>query len=285
MSLDQLYDACSRPEVTAPAGAWRNTHCDRALAGQPPPRVPGLQPGEWPEWKQRKDESELSYSMRLLGAYGFGFQDLGVPKGRGDLAVLRIRHALGDAAHRLAAAQPAADKPTVRFASKLAVDSISYEPQRLSLHITMGPTTSEVGLSVGASAMPLSSGLRFAGALGFRGLADVFSSGSSGDPFGMALTGGLEFQPPSGQTFLSQSRLALRAGWLFSANDQYGTISCPASGASHVTACSRPVVQGLVGITFLEFLRAQLVGEWYPSTEGRKTLWSVAPGIGLELGL
>ncbi|RKG83641.1 hypothetical protein D7W82_24670 [Corallococcus sp. CA049B] len=56
-------------------------------------------------------------------------------------------------------------------------------------------------------------------------------------------------------------------------------------GASYVTACSRPVVQGLVGITFLEFLRAQLVGEWYPSTEGRKTLWSVAPGIGLELGL
>ncbi|RKH49223.1 patatin-like phospholipase family protein [Corallococcus interemptor] len=285
MSLDQLYDACSRPEVTAPAGAWRNTHCDRALAGQPPPRVPGLQPGEWPEWKQRKDESELSYSMRLLGAYGFGFQDLGVPKGRGDLAVLRIRHALGDAAHRLAAAQPAADKPTVRFASKLAVDSISYEPQRLSLHITMGPTTSEVGLSVGASAMPLSSGLRFAGALGFRGLADVFSSGSSGDPFGVALTGGLEFQPRSEQTFLSQSRLALRAGWLFSAKDQYGTISCPTSGASHVTACSRPVVQGLVGITFLEFLRAQLVGEWYPSTEGRKTLWSMAPGIGLELGL
>nr|WP_205694621.1 hypothetical protein [Corallococcus coralloides] len=52
-----------------------------------------------------------------------------------------------------------------------------------------------------------------------------------------------------------------------------------------MTACSRPVVQGLVGLTFLEFLRAQLVGEWYPGTGGRKTLWSVAPGIGLELGL
>ncbi|NOK22328.1 hypothetical protein [Corallococcus carmarthensis] len=53
-----------------------------------------------------------------------------------------------------------------------------------------------------------------------------------------------------------------------------------------MTACSRPVVKGLVGITFLEFLRAQLVGEWYPAGTGsRKTLWSVAPGIGLELGL
>ncbi|RKG78775.1 patatin-like phospholipase family protein [Corallococcus exercitus] len=285
MSLDQLYDACSKPAVKANAGAWRNTHCDRALAGQPPPRVPGLQPGEWPEWKQGEKESELAYSMRLLGAYGFGFRDLGVPKGRGDLAVLRIRHSLGAAAHRLAEVQPASDKPTVRFASKLAVDSISYEPQRLSLHVTMGPTESEVGLSVGASETPLSSGLRFAGALGFRGLEDVLSSGSSSDPFGVALTGGLEFQPRSEQTFLSQSRLALRAGWLFSANDDYGTNLCTDGGASHVTACSRPVVQALVGITFLEFLRAQVVGEWFPGSSSRKTLWSVAPGIGLELGL
>ncbi|WP_223634183.1 patatin-like phospholipase family protein [Corallococcus sp. EGB] len=285
MSLDQLYDTCSKSAGTAPPGTWRNTHCDRAIAGQPPPHVPGLQPNEWPDWKQRKDESELSYSMRLLGAYGFGFEDLGVPKGRGDLAVLRIRHALGKAASRLAAVQPASDRPTVRFASKLAVDSISYEPQHLVLHVTMGPTASEVGLSVGLSEMPLSSGLRLAGAVGFRGLEDVLSSGSSSDPFGVELTGGVEFQPRSGQTFLSQSRLALRAGWLFSANDHYGTDSCEAGGASHVTACSRPVVQGLVGITFLEFLRAQLVGEWYPGIGSRKTLWSVAPGIGLELGL
>ncbi|MBN9684225.1 patatin-like phospholipase family protein [Corallococcus sp. NCSPR001] len=285
MSLDQLYDACSRSAGTFPPGTWRNAHCDRAIAGQPPPHVPGLQPNAWPDWKQGKEESELAYSMRLLGAYGFGFQDLGVPKGQGDQAVLRIRHALGTAAHRLAAVQPAADKPTVRFASKLAVDSISYEPQRLSLHITMGPTESELGLSVGASETPLSSGLRFAGALGFRGLEDVLSSGSNSDPFGVIVVGGLEFQPRAEQTFLSQSRLALRAGWLFSAKDGYGTSLCTNRGASHVTACSRPVVQGLVGITFLEFLRAQVVGEWYPGSSSRKTLWSVAPGIGLEIGL
>ncbi|RKH01605.1 patatin-like phospholipase family protein [Corallococcus carmarthensis] len=285
MSLDQLYDACNKSAGTAPAGTWRNAHCDRAIAGQSPPRVPGLHPSEWPDWKRSDKESELAYSMRLLGAYGFAFRDLGVPKGRGDLAVLRIRHSLGDAAHRLAAVQPASDKPTVRFASKLAVDNISYEPQRLSLHITMGPTESELGLSVGASEMPLTSGLRFAGALGFRGLEDVLSSGSSSDPFGVALTGGLEFQPRAEQTFLSQSRLALRAGWLFSANDDYGTNVCRDGGASHVTACSRPVVQALVGITFLEFLRAQVVGEWFPGSSSRKSLWSVAPGIGLELGL
>ncbi|WP_301340474.1 hypothetical protein [Corallococcus exercitus] len=40
-----------------------------------------------------------------------------------------------------------------------------------------------------------------------------------------------------------------------------------------------------MGITFLEFLRAQVVGEWLPGSSSRKTLWSVALGIGLELGL
>ncbi|TSC31684.1 patatin-like phospholipase family protein [Corallococcus sp. Z5C101001] len=285
MSLDQLYDACSKSAGTTPPASWRNAHCDRAIAGQPPPRVPGLHPSEWPDWKRSDKETELAYSMRLLGAYGFQFRDLGVPRGRGDLAVLRIRHALGSAASRLAAVQPGADKPTVRFAGKLAVDSISYESQRLVFHATLGPTESEAGLSVAASELPLPSGLRFASALGFRGLEDVLSAGSSSAPFGVALVGGLEFQPRSRQSVLSQSRFAIRAGWLFSANDSYGTEPCLDRGASHVTACSRPVVQALVGITLVERLRAQIVGEWYPGTRTRKTLWSVAPGIGLELGL
>ncbi|MFP2896719.1 hypothetical protein [Corallococcus sp. 4LFB] len=120
--------------------------------------------------------------------------------------------------------------------------------------------------------MPLSYGLRFAGEVAFQGLEDLLSSRNSSDLFGLSLTGELEFQPRSEQTFLSQSRLALRAGWLFSANDGYGTNVCTDGGASHVTACSRPVVQALVGITFLEFLRAQIVGEWFPGSSSRKTL-------------
>ncbi|WP_163867492.1 patatin-like phospholipase family protein [Myxococcus eversor] len=284
VSLDQLYFACGTAKKETEGATWRNRHCDRAMAGHPPPRVPGVAPRHWPDWKKGEKEPELDYSMRLLGAYGFHFRDLGVEQGRGDLAIVRIRESIGSALHRLTSAQSGADKQVVGFAGKLAADSVAFAPPDTVLHFTMGPTQSEVGLSLGAFASKLPTGLRFASAIGFRGLEDVFSSGG-GESFSAALVGGLEYRPRTDQSFLAQSRFGLRAGWMFSANDRYGTQGCEGRGASRVTACSRPVVQALAGMAFLERFRVQLVGEWYPGTSHRKTLWSVAPGLGVELAL
>ncbi|WP_246137041.1 patatin-like phospholipase family protein [Myxococcus llanfairpwllgwyngyllgogerychwyrndrobwllllantysiliogogogochensis] len=284
VSLDQLYFACSTARKQAEGTTWRNPHCDRAMAGQPPPHVPGIAPSRWPDWKKGATEPELDYSMRLLGAYGFQFRDLGVEPGRGDLAIVRIRESIGRALHRLTSAQPGADKQVVGFAGKLAADSVAFAPPDTVLHFTMGPTQSEVGLSLGAFASRLPTGLRFASAVGFRGLEDVFSSGG-GESFSVALVGGLEYRPRTDQSFLAQSRFGLRGGWMFSANDNYGTSDCEDRGASRVTACSRPVVQALAGMAFLERFRVQLVGEWYPGSTNRKTLWSIAPGLGVEVAL
>jgi len=284
VSLDQLYFACGTAKKESEGAKWRNPHCDRAMAGQAPPKVPGLEPRRWPDWKKGEEEPELDYSMRLLGAYGFQFRDLGVEKGRGDLAIVRIRESIGRALHRLTSAQPGSDKQVVGFAGKLAADSVAFAPPDTVLHFTMGPTQSEVGLSLGAFASKLPTGLRFASAIGLRGLEDVFSSGS-GESFSVALVGGLEYRPRTAQSFLAQSRFGLRAGWMFSANDGYGTQDCEGRGASRVTACSRPVVQALAGMAFLERFRVQLVGEWYPGSSHRKTLWSIAPGLGVELAL
>ncbi|MCE9669814.1 patatin-like phospholipase family protein [Myxococcus stipitatus] len=284
VSLDELYSACAAVGQREQPSPWRNAHCDRAMAGQPPPHVPGLSPRQWPEWKRSGKETELDYAMRLLGAYGFRFEDLGVPPGRGDLAITHIRRTLGRALNRLAEVQPGPAKATVRFAGKVAADSISYEPQQVVLHVTVGPTQSEVGLSLGLSRLALPMGLRLASAVDFRGLEDIFSAASS-DRFGIEVVTGLEFQPQSEQSILAQSRLGVRGGWLFSSNDHYATQACEERGARSVTACSRPVLQAFVGLTFLERFRIQVVGEWYPGSTTRKSLWAVAPGIGLELGL
>src|SRR5690348_18332669 len=91
----------------------------------------------------------LGYSMRLLGGYGFRFEDLGVPLGHGDLAVARIRGAIERAGERLAAAQPVSYRPAAAFAAKLAADSVAYAPPRFTLHLSTGPTESELGLSHG----------------------------------------------------------------------------------------------------------------------------------------
>src|SRR3712207_6948594 len=54
----------------------------------------------WPEWRQGAGEAELAHAMRLLGGYNFRFRDLGAPRGRGDVALLHLRQALGRAARR-----------------------------------------------------------------------------------------------------------------------------------------------------------------------------------------
>lgn len=283
VSLDQLYDACRASSVHAADAASRSTHCDRAAAGASPPRVPDVVAEEWPEWRRRSGEAELAYSMRLLAAYGFRFEVLDVPPGRADLAVARIRGAIARAGKSLAAAQPLRYRPATAFAAKLAADSVAYDPPRWTLHLSMGPTESELGISHGFPrtrwAPP---GLRLALAVGFRGLEGAFTSGNVA-PFGTLVVGGVEGQPP-GNSALSQLRLGVRGGWLFAIDDRFGSGLCTTRGAGDVSACTRPVVQGVVGYTVLERFRLQLVGEWFPAIAHRADAWSIAPGIGLELG-
>ncbi|KFE71974.1 patatin-like phospholipase family protein [Hyalangium minutum] len=278
VSLDRLYTVCSAAGATPGPRDWRNARCERAASGEVPPRVPGLAPGRWPDWRQGAHETELEHVMRLLGAYGFHFRDLGAPPRRADLALLRIRQALGRAVQRLAEAQPGESAGAVQFAGKLAADSVAYAPPLTVVHLTMGPTLTEVGLSSGSESSEIPQGLRLTGALGLRGLQRVFSSGG-GEPFAVAAVAGPEFRPLALQSPLAQARFALRGGWQFSTRGSASAEDCASEG---VSACSRTVVQGLLGVTLLERLRVQLVGEWYPPFEGHKGLWSIAPGIGVE---
>ncbi|BDG07287.1 patatin-like phospholipase family protein [Anaeromyxobacter paludicola] len=284
VSLDELYSACARrPKAGAGDGAaWRNPRCEAAARGEPPPRVPGVTPAEPPDWRRQEAEPELAYALRLLSGYGFRFADLRVPPGREDLALARIRHELGRAARSLAAVQPGPRQGEVAFLSKLAADALAYSPPDHALHVTMGPAESEVGFSHGIRQDLLRTRLALSAAAGFRGLEGVFSSGAAA-PFAGLLTAGIEAQP-LGNSALSQFRFGLRGGWSFASGDDYGAGHCDVAASSSVSACSRPVVQALVGLTALERFRMQLVGEWFPGVGGRSTAWSLAPGIGLELG-
>jgi predicted acylesterase/phospholipase RssA len=278
VSLDQLYDACRAGD--SERHAWTNPHCDLAAAGHAPPRVPGVSPERPAEWRRRPDEQELAYSMRLLGDYGFRFKDIGVPPGRGDLAVARIRRALGRAGHEFARAQPGPDRGVVTFAAKLAADSVAYSAPDRTLHLSMGPTESEIGYTRGfADSTWMPPGFRLTAALAFRGLEGALTSGDTA-PFAALLVGGLELQPR--RNVREQLRLGLRAGWMFSGDDESGAGTCD-DGSESVSACTRPVVQAVVGYTLLERFRVQMVGEWFPGIGHKSNRWSLAPGIGLEL--
>ncbi|QSQ19473.1 patatin-like phospholipase family protein [Pyxidicoccus parkwayensis] len=279
VSLDRLYALCRDAKAGPGPRGWRNAHCERAAAGEAPPHVPGLVPMRWPDWRREAHESELAHTLRLLGGYGFHFRDLGAPPGRDDIALMHIRKAIGRAVQRLSEAQPGDGSRAVEFAGKLLADSVAYSPPRTSLHLVVGPTLTELGLSLGTDAPRVPRGLRLAGALGMHGLQRVFSSGG-GEPFALTVVAGPELRPSALQSALVQGRIALRAGW------QFSTLSPPSDedcGSAGVSSCSRPVVQGLLGVTFLERLRVQVVGEWYPPSSGHRGLWSIAPGLGVEL--
>ncbi|RKH11794.1 patatin-like phospholipase family protein [Corallococcus sp. CA047B] len=279
VSLDQLYVVCRDAGAASGPRGWRNPHCERAASGEAPPRVPGLSPKQWPDWRRGAQETELAQTLRLLGAYGFHFRDLGAPPGRDDIALLHIRQALGHAVQKLADAQPGDGARAVEFVGKLVADSVAYEPPRTSVHLVMGPALTELGVSLGTRAPAMPQGLRLSGALGLRGLQRVFSS-AGGEPFALAAVVGPEFRPAALQASLAQGRLALRGGWQFSTRKPSAGEDCHSAG---VSACSRPVVQGLLGAAFLERLRVQVVGEWYPPWDGHRGLWSIAPGLGIEL--
>ncbi|WP_224242664.1 patatin-like phospholipase family protein [Hyalangium gracile] len=279
VSLDRLYAACSAAVTTPGPRDWSNAHCERAASGESPPRVPGLAPEPWPDWRREAHETEHAHMTRLLGAYGFHFRDLGTPPGRGDLALMRIRQALGSAVQRLAEAQPRESAGAVQFAGKLIADSVAYAPPRTVLHLAMGPTLTELGSSIGSDASAIPPGLRLTGALGLRGLQRVFSSGG-GEPFAVAAVAGPELRPLALQSPLAQALFALRGGWQFSTRGSASEQDCASEG---VSSCSRPVAQGLVGVTLLASLRVQLIGEWYPPFAGHRGLWAIAPGIGVEL--
>ena len=278
LSIDQLYDACSDPAVARPAEGWSNIHCDLAAQGRLPPRVPGVSMGKPGDWKRRGGEAQLAYAMRLLGEDGFEFADLDVPTGRGDLAVSRIRAALGRAGGRLASMQPFLERASVGFVAKAFADAVAYSPPDFVAHLTMGPTESELGLSMKLrESRFFPAGLRVMSAVYLRGLENAFTTGVEA-PFAIGAVGGVELQPPPGSSILAQLRLDLRGGWLF--GEKTATLACD----NRVGSCSRPVVQGVVGLTALERFRFQVTVEWYPGNGVRHQIWSFAPGIGIEQG-
>lgn len=282
VSLDKLYFACATAAERGEHGPWANPHCERASMGLPPPRVPGVAPRGAPAWRRGPGENELAYTVRLLAAYGFRFADLGVPPGRGDLAIVRIRQQLGRAGRALAAAQPVEQREAVRLAAKLAADVLAYAPPDRTLHVTMGPTESEVGLSraIGdVSHRPPH--LRLTGAVAFRGLEGAFTS-EDVSPFSAILLAGVELEPAR-VTPVARLRAGLRAGWQLAKGDGVGARSCPAEGTS-VSSCTRPVAQAVVGLAVLERLRLHLVGEWFPPVRAQPGAWAIAPGIGIEIG-
>jgi hypothetical protein len=273
VSLDRLWDLCRAPvDPDAPPASERA--CRLARAGAPVPRVPGVAPLSDPE--RRPSESEAVHAVRLLAGYGFEWRDMGFGRAGAKTALTGLRGDLGAVARALARRQPdLASRSMVGAGGELAADAFYYLPPVNTAWVTLGRA-----LEIGASAsVEAESWLRLGGAIKLQNLF----LGLSSDPLQVSLlpvAGGAFVPAGIGSAFFQPSFL-VRGGWNLSlANGA----DCSGSNGSTIGGCSRPELEGGVGLTFAGVVRVQVMVEWYPPALEAPGLWALAPSLGFQLG-
>jgi predicted acylesterase/phospholipase RssA len=278
-SLERLYQECAA--AGPDTHVRRHPHCLAARAGEPPPRLPGVESAPGADWRQAKGESEPAWVVRLLSEHHFHFQDLGLDRDDADEALRRIRLRLGSVVSRLAAAQPAGEGLAMEQLGQVAANALLYVPSRNVAWLAFSRDV-ELGWSNGVPTLPGLGGLlRFHLALQSYGLYDLLSSEKK--PWGLAPLAGLGCVLPLSNAAL-QYGFFLRAGWLFSSGDDFGTGRCADPASNALGACSRFTAQAGAGVVALEILRLQLLLETFPAlASGQRTLWNVSPALGVQL--
>ena len=269
VSLDQLYDV--------PCGRFRavrvdQPHCDLAAAATRSARAGRVaeRTAEWRRQTGRAGAGVLDAPARGLRVSLRGHRRSARPR-----RPRRGTHpeGAGRAGHEFARAQPGPDRGPVTFAAKLAADSVAYSAPDRTLHLTMGPTESEIGYTRGfgdSTWMP--PGFRLTAALAFRGLEGALTSGDTA-PFAALLVGGLELQPR--RNVREQLRLGLRAGWMFSGED--GSGAGPATTGRGRVRLHAPGRTGGRGVHAPGALSGPGGGEWFPGIGRKSNRWVLAP--------
>jgi hypothetical protein len=280
-SVERLWDRCAR--LAAGTDTYDgNPLCRRARAGEPVlpvPHVKSLDEG----WRRRAAENDASYSMRLLSAHGFHFEDLGLSRDEAPKAPAALRARFLEIGNDVASTQPFGQGIVVSTLVKMVADQIAYVPPQSTMWAMYGRDP-ELGISHGfRTGRVLVRPLRLHAALQLVGADQLFSSENG--HFALGLLAGAEYLPSWWANTRLQPSLLLRGGWVFSENDDGGFGTCPDPDDDAIGACSRATVQAGVSATLLERVRLQVTGNWYPPAgEGQDHQWAIGPGIGIQWG-
>jgi hypothetical protein len=279
-SLERLWDRCARPGILETAFA-EDPRCRAAAEGQPPLRVPGVEPIPGGTWRRGEKESEAAYTLRLLAAHGFEFVDLGLRRDQADEAPVRLRQRILALGRQVARTQPAAEAVVIESALKVGADQLGYFPPQSTGWVLIG-RDAELGLSRGfVGARGVVAATRLTAALRFNDAPALLSSEHG--TFAVSAEAGVELLPASLSSSALQLGLLVRGGVLLSSGDHFWTGSCPDPSSNELGSCSRPVLGAGFSATALERVRLQAVFDWYfPVRKDEHAWWAIAPGIGLQ---
>lgn len=274
LAIERLYLRCS---TLAQGARTTHPHCLRAIAGEPPPRVPHLPPVRSGDDPSRRDgETAVAHAVRRLAALGFHFRGLGLDPDEGDRAMLAIRERLSAIGGRFVEAQPYG-RQTFDALLRYTMNDIAYAPPVLIGHVVVGRHI-ELGASLGRPFGRVR-WLRATGALSIIGLESAISAGATRMAFGASLGVEVEPLPLSGAMF--QLRFGARAGYALGTNDAAGREPCAAN--ENARLCSRAFVDSYVALSIAELVRLQLSAFFYPGYgDDQRFTWFVGPSIGVQ---
>jgi predicted acylesterase/phospholipase RssA len=256
-TFDRLYEHCRNLEYDE---TLDHLHCRKAMAGNAPPKIWQID-SDNDAWKRRisDDESHYSHSMRLLEDYEFHFKDLGLDRDDASLAPSRIREILLSYLDEYAKKLGRGEKTAIRILGKPAVNFFKYAPPEGIIYLLAG-TGSEIALS---ATLGQAYWLRFNFALQVLGLGTLLTEAKNVIAFTPLV--GLEAEIFPLSNALLQTKLGLRVGYQFSSSDQFMADVCNTNLFDNdSTACSAPVAQVFLAVTFYERIRLQAGIEWFP---------------------
>ena len=279
-SIERLWGRCAGLEELK--GVYADDPlCTAAAAGQPPRRVPGVDPLPGATWRKGAKENETGYTMRLLAAHGFEFKDLGLTRDQAAEAPARLRERLLEVGKQVSATQPGGQSALVETAVKMAADAVVYVPPRFTGWVLVG-SDPEIGVSKGfRSEFGGIASVRFHAALQVTNTGRLISNEKGA--LALAPLIGIEVLPASWASTTLQPSVVVRGGFLFSSRDGWSTKACPTPTSDTIGTCSRPAIGVGVAATALERVRLHLMFNYYPQLHSGNALWwSVGPGAGLQ---
>ncbi len=258
-SIDRLYDVCRPTKRKLSTGPDRYNHlCSEARRGGEPPAVPHVAQLPLAQRRRQTDEASFDYFMRLLGAYGFRFTDLGLPRGESHNGTLALRRELDAVVDAWATAQPTlADRVLARTVARAGLNSIHFSPPVFSTYAVLGTM-----LEGGASFAPFNRKARWLQVHSAVTLNYLFSAITDPKPrFAVNLTAGPEAHLSFISNTIFQPRVAVRGGVQLGVLDTFASTACVTSDPR---GCTQPVVDLVLTLSLLERLRIELVWQTYP---------------------
>lgn len=269
-SIDRVAATC-RPTAESLKGSTLDSyhqHCARARQGLSTVEVPGVRP-LFEERVRREDETAFDFFMRLLGAYRFEFNDLGLARSNANLGRLAIRREFEAMVQHWANAQAGfADRVLARTVGRVALNNIQFSPPQLSGHVVVGTI-----IEGGVSAVPFgwqSHWFQLTGALQLGQLTSIFTPGTPRLSFNLVV--GPEFHLSVLSNAILQPRVALRAGVQLGVIDGLGAKKCADLGADP-RWCTQSLLETSISVALLERVRAQFIWQTYPGVWATDPRW------------